>query len=209
MSETPGRHVHTSITLRDIGKLHEPRQTYLDILLFDEEEVKQHIQGAEPVAKVSFSRLEPKHKIYRPGSQETLFSSEEYAECIQVVKFLYDLKEIGRAMCLGLGRYAHNHFRPILRPNTEEMDPYVSREHGLVFLNEEGKVCYHDIGTFKKGSTNGTKLNDLSIIQNELIAWNDNDYFGLGETLTVMKRGEPTIESKFKIRYERTDAKRS
>tara|TARA_B100000959_G_C14781193_1_gene541583 strand:- start:41 stop:655 length:615 start_codon:yes stop_codon:yes gene_type:complete len=204
MTERQSRHVHTSITLRDIEKLKEPRQTYLDILLFDEEEVKKHIEHSDPVAKVTFTRLEPKHKVYRPGSNETLFSSEEFAEYTEVVKYLYDLKSIGRAMCLGVGRYAHNHFRPLLGREKEEMDPYVSREHGLIFLNEKGNVCYHDIGTFKKGSTNGTKLNDASIIQDEILTWNEKDYFGLGETLTILKQGEPTIESKFKIRHQRS-----
>ena len=105
-------------------------------------------------------------------------------------------------MCLAIGRYGHNHFRPFLQEEAGDMDPYVSREHGLIFLNEEREVCYHDIGTFKKGSTNGTKLNDQSIIQNQMLSWKSNEYFGIGETLSVVRDGKPAILSKFKMRYE-------
>ncbi len=192
---------HTSITLRDIEKLREPRRTYLDILIFDEKEVEELIKKSSPVARVWFTRLEPKQKIYLPDRNDTVFSSVEYAELTLFEKFLYDLKGIDRAMCLAIGRYAHNHFRPFLTGKEGDMDPYVSREHGLVFLNEDKQVCYHDIGTFKKGSTNGTKLNDQSIIQNQMILWQEHDYFGLGETLTVVREGKQQVMSKFKIRY--------
>ncbi|MBI4614548.1 MAG: FHA domain-containing protein [Planctomycetes bacterium] len=193
---------HTSITLRDIEKLREPRKTYLDILIFDEEEVAQAIKNQTPVARVIFTRLEPKQKVYLPDRSQTVFSSVEYAELTIGEKQLYDLKGIDRAMCLAIGRYAHNHFRPFLAGNEGDMDPYVSREHGLVFLNEHGQVCYHDIGTFKKGSTNGTKLNDQSIIQNQMIEWRSDEYFGLGETLNVVRDGKQQVMSKFKMRYE-------
>ena len=193
---------HTSITLRDIEKLREPRRTYLDILIFDEAEGAECIQNSDPVARVWFTRLEPRQKVYLPEQEETVFSSVEYAELTLVEKFLYDLKGIDRAMCLAVGRYAHNHFRPFLQGREGDMDPYVSREHGLIFLNEDKQVCFHDIGTFKKGSTNGTKFNDQSIIQNQMLVWSGEDYFGLGETMTVVADGQQQARSKFKMRYE-------
>ncbi len=198
-----GNHL-TVITFRDIAKLKEPRQTYLDILIFDEQAVKEKIANSKPVVKVLLTRLEPKQKFFLNAKRTTpILESLEYAEVIIVQKYLYDLSDIGRAMCLAMGRYSHNHFRPFVADDQNDMDPFVSREHGLVFLNDKQEVCYHDIGTFKKGSTNGTKLNDISVVKNEILHWQSYEYFGLGETLNIIKSNERIMESKFKLRFQR------
>jgi len=196
-----GEHL-TSITIHDLEKLRAPRNSYLDLLIFDESEVQRVIENSDPIGKVSFTRLEPKTKIYEGAADQTAYSSAEYAELVVFEKFLYDLKGLDRVMCLAIGRYAHNHFRPFLADQATDMDPYVSREHGLVFLDEKKHVCYHDIGTFKKGSTNGTKINDTAVIQNEITVWSTSDYFGLGEVVSVVTESGPRIESRFKLRYE-------
>lgn len=183
--------------------MQEPRQTYLDILLFDEKEVAQKIADSTPVAKVFFTRLEPKLRFYISQKATPDLESLEFAELIVEEKFLYDLGDIGRAMCITVGRYSHNHFRPFLNEEKVEMDPFVSREHGLIFLNEKLQVCYHDIGTFKKGSTNGTKLNDISIVKNEIISWDQGDYFGLGECVNAFKTNTRITESKFKLKFQK------
>ena len=196
----------TSITLKDIVKLQEPRQTYLDLLRFDEKEVQDKIANSKPLVRVFFTRLEPKHKYFKDADQAIkVLESAVYEEVTVAEKELYDLGELGRAMCLAMGRYAHNHFRPFLNQDQVDMDPFVSREHGLIFLNESRQVCYHDIGTFKKGSTNGTKLNDVSVVKNEIIHWDKSDYFGFGECLNVIRFSERTMESKFKLRFQRLD----
>lgn len=190
----------TSITIHDLEKLKAPRNSYLDLLIFNEDEVARAIENSKPIAKVLFTRLEPKTKIYE-GSHQTVYSSANYAELAIAEKYLYDLVGIERVMCLAIGRYAHNHFRPFLSDQATDMDPYVSREHGLIFLDEHKQIAYHDIGTFKKGSTNGTKLNDAGVIQNEITIWKESDYFGLGEVVSVMTDEGPKVESRFKIRY--------
>lgn len=196
-----GEHL-TSITIHDLEKLRAPRNSYLDLLIFDESEVARVIENSDPIGKVLFTRLEPRTKIFDGEDGSTAFSSPDFAELTIGEKFLYDLKGLDRVMCLAIGRYAHNHFRPFLGEQKTDMDPYVSREHGLIFLNEKKQVCYHDIGTFKKGSTNGTKINDSSVIQNEITIWSASDYFGLGEVLNVITDGTPRLQSRFKIRYQ-------
>jgi len=202
-----GTHL-TSITFRDIEKLKEPRHTYLDILIFDEQEVKEKIANSKPIVKVFLSRLEPRQKYFQNGRRlAPTLESLEFAELIVVQKYLYNLSDIGRAMCLAIGRYAHNHFRPFVNDEQVDMDPFVSREHGLIFINDKQEVCYHDIGTFKKGSTNGTKRNDISVVKNEILHWEPYEYFGLGETLNVVKAQERVMESKFKLRFQRLNPK--
>lgn len=193
----------TSITFNDIAKLQQPRQSYLDILLFDEKEVQEKVAQSVPLVKVYFTRLEPRQKFVAEAMPA--LCSLECAEIVLEEKCLYDLGDLGRAMCLTVGRYSHNHFRPFLGEDAKEMDPYVSREHGLIFLNEKRQVCYHDIGTFKKGSTNGTKLNDISLVKNEIMSWSASDYFGLGECTNVVRSNMRTTESKFKLRIQRLE----
>jgi len=196
----------TSITLKDINKLQEPRQTYLDLLRFDEKEVQDKISNSIPLVRVFLTRLETKQKYFSDSKRiNMVLESMEYAEVLIAEKDLYDLGDLGRAMCLAMGRYTHNHFRPFLKGEAVDMDPFVSREHGLIFLNEKHQVCYHDIGTFKKGSTNGTKLNDISVVKNEVIKLSTNDYFGFGECLNIIKHSESIMESKFKLRHQLLD----
>lgn len=197
----------TSIILSDIPKLQQPRETYLDLLIFDEKEVQEKIANSAPIVRVFLTRLEARHKFYEsPQRNNLLLASLDRAEVIVEEKYLYDLGDLGRAMCLTIGRYSHNHFRPFLTEEAVEMDPYVSREHGLVFFNEKRQVCFHDIGTFKKGSTNGTKLNDITVMKDDIIIWSISDYFGLGETINILKRDMRTVESKFKLRIQRLDS---
>ncbi|NUM35100.1 MAG: FHA domain-containing protein [Candidatus Brocadiae bacterium] len=193
----------TAITFKDIAKLTQPRNTYLDILLFDEQQVKEKISNSKPIVKVVLTRMEPRQKYFLDSRRfMPVLESLHYTEWIVIEKFLYDLSDIGRAMCLAVGRFNHNHLRPFLSEDQGDMDPFVSREHGLIFVNEKRQICYHDIGTFKKGSTNGTKLNDLSLVKNEIITWNAHEYFGLGESLNIVKTKERVMESKFKLRFQ-------
>ena len=200
-----GNHL-TAITFRDIDKLKQPRQTYLDILIFDEKSMQEKIAKSHPIVKVFITRLESRKKYFNSSKRIIpMLESLDFAEIVVAEKELYDLSELGRAMCLAVGRYAHNHFRPFLNEEEVDMDPFVSREHGLIFLNEKREVCYHDIGTFKKGSTNGTKLNDISVVKNEISHWQQCDYYGLGECLNAIKANERVMESKFKLRFRRLD----
>lgn len=196
----------TSITLKDIAKLKEPRETYLDLLRFDEKEVQEKIANSTPIVKVLLTRLEPKHIFFSDAKNlAPILKSPQYEEAVVTEKELFDLEDLGRAMCLAIGRYAHNHFRTFVDKNDVDMDPFVSREHGLIFLNKRSKVCYHDIGTFKKGSTNGTKLNDISVVKNEITNWDENDYFGFGECISTIKNGERIMESRFKLRFQKIE----
>ena len=197
----------TSITIRDIAKLHEPRETYLDLLKFDEKEVQEKIASSTPMVRVFLTRLEPKQRFYTDEKCIVpILESLEYGEFIVAEKKLYDLGDLGRAMCLAMGRYAHNHFRPHLNEEAVDMDPFVSREHGLIFLNDKLQVCYHDIGTFKKGNTNGTKLNDISLVKNEATIWDSYDYFGFGECCNNIKSSERVMESKFMLRFQKLES---
>lgn len=197
-----GNHL-TAITINNIAKLKEPRNTYLDILIFDEHEVKEKIDHSKPLFRVFITRLEPKQKCFLNAQKERCaLESFDFDEVLLMEKFLYDLSDIDRAMCLAVGRYHHNHFRPFIHDNEVDMDPFVSREHGLIFVNEKRQICYHDIGTFKKGSTNGTKWNDISIVKNEIMYWDAEAYFGLGESVQIIKEKERTRESLFKLRFQ-------
>ncbi|MEK7482847.1 MAG: FHA domain-containing protein [Planctomycetota bacterium] len=196
-------HEYSSVFYQDLSKLKEKnRKTYLDILHFNEPDVAELVQKSKAIARVFFTRLEPKQKVYDKDMKKTVASSMEYAELIIAEEFLHDLSLLGKAMCLAIGRYEHNHFRPNVATKSLEMDMYVSREHGLVFLNEKGEVCYHDIGTLKQGSTNGTKINDECSIKNEIMRWDMADYFGYGNLITILNGNKEGVESKFKLRYE-------
>lgn len=193
----------TAITICNIAKLTEPRNTYMDLLLFDEKEVQNRVKDAKPYASVTLTRLDPKVEYFADKKHtQSLVHLFDYVETVLVRKYLYDLSDIGRAMCLAIGRYPHNHLRPFMANSDETLDPFVSREHGLIFLNENCEVCYHDIGTFKKGSTNGTKQNDTSLVKDEIIHWQPQDYFGLGQTLNLIRCNERIFESKYKLRFE-------
>jgi pSer/pThr/pTyr-binding forkhead associated (FHA) protein len=188
------------------GRPTHSNQSYLDILLFDEKEVQEKIKDAEPVARVFITRLEPSQRFFDNETRIIpVLESVNYTEVVIKEKLVYDLWDLERAMCVTMGRFSHNNLRPFLNDDAIDMDPFVSREHGLIFLNEKRRLCYHDIGTFKKGSTNGTKLNDISVVKNEITRWEEDEYFGLGETLNVFKEGARITESKFKLRYELLD----
>jgi hypothetical protein len=194
---------YSSVFYQDLSKLTEKnRRTYLDILRFNEKDVEELVQQSKPIARVYFTRLEPRRKVYDEEMKKTVASSIEYAELTIAEEYLYDLKPLGKAMCLAIGRYEHNHFRPSVTTDSIEMDMYVSREHGLVFVNESNDICYHDIGTLKQGSTNGTKINDECSIKNEIMRWDMMDYFGYGNLLNLIKDTKEVVESKFKLRYE-------
>ena len=195
-----GNHL-TTIFCNDISKLEEPRNSYLDILVFDEQQVKEKIKKSKPVAKVIFCRLNSKQEYFQNNT--LLFQMPEFTDTVIAEKKLYDLSDIGRFMCITIGRYVHNHFKPVMSSKSEKMDQFVSREHGLIFLNERQQLCYHDIGTFKQGSTNGTKLNDIDIVKNRIIKWNQEHFFALGERLNIIKNNERIMESQFKLRYKK------
>ncbi len=193
----------TSITIPDIYSLLKPRETYMDILLFDEQSVKDIVKNSKPIARVYFSRLDPNYIYFSDKERRNpILFSHQYSEVMLKEHELFDLSSIGRAMCLAVGRYPHNHLRPFMLNSEENLDPFISREHGLIFLNENLQVCYHDIGTFKKGSTNGTKQNDLSLVKNNIIYWSPKDYFGLGRSMNIIRGYDRVIESKYKLRFE-------
>lgn len=196
-------HDYSSVFYQDLSKLNDKnRKTYLDILHFNEPDVAELVQKSTPIARVYFTRLEPKRKVYDEDMKKTISASVEYAELTIAEEYLYNLSPLGKSMCLAIGRYEHNHFRPTVASKSLEMDMYVSREHGLVFVNENGEICYHDIGTLKQGSTNGTKINDECSIKNEIMRWDMMDYFGYGNLITILQETKEEVESKFKLRYE-------
>src|SRR5581483_8441454 len=119
---------------------------------------------------------------------------------------LFDASGVGQLMCLGIGRYAHNLLRPFMGDDVDryydcpdELDPgalcgQISRDHGLIFLDDKARIYFRDFGTKKegerKGSKNGTWINGEQKIQDLVIPWKEGDYLGIGGRAWVRRDGE-------------------
>ncbi len=132
---------------------------------------------------------------------------------------LFDASGVGQLMCLGVGRYSHNMLRPYMGPDADnyydhadELDPgalcgQISRDHGLIFLDDKAQIFFRDFGTKKAGmrhgSKNGTWVNGQDRLQDLVIPWKEGDYLGLGGRAWVRREGELVKEHVFKLRYEK------
>jgi hypothetical protein len=149
------------------------------------------------------------HDASPPGKVEPLLSEA----------LLFDASQVGQLMCLGIGRYSHNLLRPFMGEDAEryydapdELDPgalcgQISRDHGLIFLDDQARIFFRDFGTKKegarKGSKNGTWINGAQKIQDLVIPWMEGDYLGIGGRAWVRRDGELVKEHVFKLRYEK------
>jgi len=185
----------SSIPRENISKL-PGSQSIQHLLNVNDVELPQILaeEKLQPHALVTFSRIEWKwhadKEAWLPEDKETVLARAH----------LYDITQhTTKAHIIGIGRYDQNIFRPYLEKAGElPLDNLVSREHGLIFLDsKEGKpqVFYHDIGTEKKGSTNGTLVNDKKILQNEILPWDQKDYLSMGESPRAI------IVPRFRVRY--------
>lgn len=218
----------SSVLLSHVAQLYDESLTSsAEICLYDDPLLAQLKHSAQPRYRVFMTRLEPKVKVYADaGLQQTVAASREMAECeigigepgSPAEAFIYDATSVGQLMCLGVGRYPHNQLRPYVgddpdayyrRP--EDFDPacvcgQISRDHGLIFLSPEGRLCFRDFGTKKsgsrQGSKNGTWVNGTSHVRNTVIEWREGDYLGLGGRVWVEREGERVKEHVFKLRFE-------
>ncbi len=221
----------SSIHVSDYGRLFdETLHSSAEICLYDHPALRQIKQDQQPRFRVFMTRLEPRYRLYADAAMtKAVGYSREVAECMiaegqppQVAEaFLFDATSVGQIMCLGVGRFPHNQLRPYVG---EDMDRYydepdvldpacicgqISRDHGLVFMDGEGKVKFRDFGTKKKGSRsgskNGTWINGEYRVQNQVFDWREGDYLGVGGRVWVRRAGELVKEHVFKLRYERVD----
>lgn len=228
MSE-PGRFQHTSIFSTHLSKIHDPAvQSIRDFCLYDHPAIEAIKDSHLPLFKVTLTRLEPRVQVYSDKKlKNTVAQSEDMTECILAEVPLYDTRHLGQLMCVGVGRFPHNLLRPFVGDALDSyyehpdlFDPsslcaQISRDHGLVFLDLDGKVSFRDFGTKKKGkrsgSKNGTWINGEDPIQDLVMNWEASDYLGLGGRVWVKGEGdeEARKEHFFKLRYEVSDENQS
>jgi hypothetical protein len=219
----------SSIDISDYGKLFdETLHSSDEICLYDHPELKKLIDATEPRFRVYLTRLEPRVRVYSDAKlTNTVAYSRDVAECTiadgspdRVAEaFLFDATAVGQIMCLGVGRYPHNQLRPFVG---EDMDAYyenpdvldpacicgqISRDHGLVFLSDDGKIKFRDFGTKKSGSRDGSKngswINGEYRMQNAVFEWPEDTYLGIGGRVWVRREGRLVKEHVFKLRYEK------
>jgi hypothetical protein len=218
----PQRFQHTSIFSTHISKIHDPTvHSIRDFCLYDHPALEAIKRNHSPLFKIILTRLEPRICVYSDKNlKNTLEQSKDVTECILAEAPLYDTRHLGQLMCIGVGRFPHNLLRPFVG---DQMEPYyehpdlfdpsslcaqISRDHGLVFLDLDGKVGFRDFGTKKagkrSGSKNGTWINGEEPIQDLVILWNPDDYLGLGGRILI--KGKNSDDSRkehlFKLRYE-------
>ena len=218
----------SSVDLSNYGKLFdETLHSSAEICLYDHPELKKLIEEKEPRFRVFLTRLEPRVRVYSDAKlTNTVAYSRDVAECTiadgspeRVAEaFLYDATSVGQVMCLGVGRFPHNQLRPFVGEDLDryyddpdDLDPacicgQISRDHGLVFLSQEGTVKFRDFGTKKRGARDGSKngswINGEYRIQNTVFDWNPGDYLGLGGRVWVRRNDKLIKEHVFKLRYE-------
>ena len=221
------RFTDSSIELRDSHRLYDHSLTSsAEICLYDDPALKRLKETQRPRYRVFMTRLEPKVKVFADEAMtKAVAYSREVAE-YEIAQgepdvaegFLFDASSVGQLMCLGVGRFPHNQLRPYVGDrlssyydDPEGLDPacicgQISRDHGLVFLDESGGIKFRDFGTKKKGSRrgskNGTWINGDYRIQNNVFQWKKGDYLGLGGRVWVRREGELLKEHVFKLRFE-------
>lgn len=216
---TERRFTHTSFLSSHLPRLHDPNvESIAEFCLYDHPAIEAIKAKQDPYIRVYLTRLEPRVRIFSDSDcRNTLACSEDMTECILTDIPIYDTRHLGQIMCVGVGRFPHNLLRPFIG---DEIDSYyehpdlydpsaicaqISRDHGLVFLDLDGKVAFRDFGTKKEGkragSKNGTWINGEEPIQDLVIRWQQTDYLGLGGRIWV-DGPERHKEHFFKLRYE-------
>jgi hypothetical protein len=224
----------SSIYIKDLKKVYDAEtRSSKEICLYDHPAIQELKKGKAARFRVYLTRLEPRITIFKDEKlTDPLLVSGDLAEHTiaqteagpglepkLTEALLFDASAIGQLMCLGVGRFAHNMLRPFMGDdcenyymNPDELDPaavcgQISRDHGLIFLDENAKIFFRDFGTKKdgerKGSKNGTWVNGVQKIQDIVIPWNEGDYLGVGGRSWVRRDGELVKEHIFKLRYER------
>lgn len=219
----------SSILLAQVSQLYDQSLTSSsEICLYDDPTLAKLKDRQAPRFRVYMTRLEPRVKVYADAAlQQTVAASGDMAE-VEITAgeagasfaegFLYDASSVGQLMCIGVGRYPHNQLRPFVGDDVEDYyrrpedyDPacvcgQISRDHGLIFLSPEGRICFRDFGTKKtngrRGSKNGTWVNGEHQVRNTVIEWREGDYLGLGGRVVVKKDGTRRKEHVFKLRFE-------
>lgn len=223
------RFTDSSIFIKDLGKVYEENlKSSAEICLYDHPALQELKKTKAARFRVYLTRLEPRITVYKDAdmkdplaisrdlAENTIAQSE--ASCLSEA-LLFDASAVGQLMCLGVGRYAHNLLRPFMGTDLDryydapdELDPgalcgQISRDHGLVFLDDKARIFFRDFGTKKegerKGSKNGTWINGVQKIQDLVVPWNEGDYLGLGGRAWVRRDGELVKEHVFKLRYEK------
>lgn len=215
--------------LSEVSKLYDETLTSsAEICLWDHPALAEVKENQRPRFRVYLTRLEPKIQVYADASlRRPVAYSREVAECVLAEAeasavaeaYIYDATSVGQIMCLGVGRYPHNHLRPFVGDDMEayyeepeRYDPacicgQISRDHGLVFLDADGRLKFRDFGTKKRGrrrgSKNGSWINGELRVQNGVFEWREGDYLGIGGRVWVRRDGELVKEHVFKLRYER------
>jgi hypothetical protein len=217
----------SSISIADHGRIYdESLSSSAEICLYDHPALAEVKKSQAARYRVYMTRLEPRVRVYDDEKlTNTIAYSREVAECeiadgLATVAecLLFDASSVGQIMCLGVGRFPHNLLRPFVGDDVERyyenpdvLDPggvcgQISRDHGLVFLDRDGKIRYRDFGTKKvggrAGSKNGTWIDGAMKIQNAVTDWQPNQYLGLGGRVWVRREGELVKEHVFKLRYD-------
>lgn len=232
------RFTDSSIFIKDLGKVYdEDLRSSAEICLYDHPALQELKKTKAARFRVYLTRLEPRITIYRDEKMtDPLAVSQDLAEntiaqsetgpknagepCLSEA-LLFDASGVGQLMCLGVGRFAHNMLRPYMGADPEryyvapdELDPgalcgQISRDHGLIFLDDKARIFFRDFGTKKhgerRGSKNGTWVNGVKKVQDVVIPWSEGDYLGIGGRAWVRRDGELVKEHVFKLRYERID----
>jgi hypothetical protein len=222
----------SSIFIKDLNKVYDEKlRSSAEICLYDHPALQELKKSKTARYRVYLTRLEPRVQIYKDASlkeplavsrdlaENTIAQGETGGEPQLSEGFLFDASHVGQVMCLGVGRYPHNVLRPYMGEDLDEyyrepdkLDPdalcgQISRDHGLVFLDETAQIYFRDFGTKKDvgraGSKNGTWVNGTLRIQDVVIPWKEGDYLGLGGRAWVRRDGELVKEHVFKLRYER------
>jgi hypothetical protein len=215
---------HTSVFLTQYAALTDPElDSFPDFCLYDHPALEALKGRAEPICRVFLTRLEPRVRVYADaGLKTTIECSDDVSECVLSQALLYDTRPLGQIMCIGLGRFPHNLLRPFIGDDVEAYyhhpelyDPgsvcaQVSRDHALLFLDEQGQLLFRDFGTKKAGqrggSKNGSWINGAEPIQDSVITWLADDFLGVGGRVTLRdEQGEERKEHYFKLRYERIE----
>ncbi|MEZ6184852.1 MAG: FHA domain-containing protein [Planctomycetota bacterium] len=218
----------SSIELSSLGRVYdEDLASSAEICLYDHPALEQIKRTHTPRYRVYLTRLEPRLQFYADEAlQQPVGASTDVAECMVTDDrgaacegLLYDASGAGQLMCIGVGRFPHNLLRPFVGESLDayyddpdRLDPHcvcgqISRDHGLVFLDPEGRIKYRDFGTRKRGqragSKNGTWINGEARVNACVVDWKEGDYLGIGGRVIVARDGDLLKEHVFKLRYER------